>query len=240
MLADIHRAVFSVLGVDDQGGIHRGTAFTIGPDLLITCEHVIRGVTIFRIVSEEPIFDGRNNTRAEVVTRDDVRDLALLKGVIPAPQVLEISTAQKVDDATPLLVWTWPGWGKRGSSSVRPEESIMRSVQRAAVVTCWWPAKERSVPSFSFAGHVEEGMSGGPIVSALTGEVVGVVTAAWNIDPTEVAENWRDNVQGIGRYTFSEFLGATPDQVVEAQLMLGMGMALPAQELRDFIETSLH
>jgi len=79
-------------------------------------------------------------------------------------------------------------------------------------------------------------MSGGSVISALTGEVVGVVRAGWSLDPCEIAENWRANVESLGWYDFSGGRGPAPDEIIEAQLGLGMGIALPIDELRSFVE----
>ncbi len=172
---------------------------------------------------------------------DKRRDLTLLKVPSASLHPLELFTSEQLDDATPLLVWTWPGrfelesrlkMGKAEGTDMGP---YLRCVPRAAVATRMWPAKEGGVPLFSFAGHVEEGMSGGPIVSALSGNVVGVVTRAWFLDPSEIAWNWRTNVEHMGWYDFSGGTYPPPDEIVESQLGLGMGFALPVQELNSLM-----
>ncbi len=215
----------------------RGTAFPIRPEVFVTCEHVIRDASQVLIVGEESIFNGKNMTTVQVVMLDRRRDIALLKLPSATVHPLELSTSEQLDDAVPLLVWTWPGWiqmetGKVRGTDMKPD---LRCVPRAAVMTRFWPSKVGGVPLFSFAGHVEEGMSGGPIVSALSGNVVGVVTKSWFLDPSEIAWNWRANVEHMGWYDFSGGTYPPPDEIVESQLGLGMGIALPAQELNSLM-----
>ncbi len=71
-------------------------------DLLVTCEHVVHSASQVVIVSGGPIFDGKRGARAEVVTLDERRDLALLRRAIPDARSLEVSQSEKLDDATPL------------------------------------------------------------------------------------------------------------------------------------------
>lgn len=241
MLDRIRTSIFLVLVCDDKNKVvaGRGTAFAIRPDLLVSCEHVVRDHSAILIAGEESIFDGKNMTPAQVVMLDKRRDLALLKVPSAGVHPLQLSTSEQLDHAMPLLVWTWPGWiqletGKVGGTDTRPD---LRCVPRAAVMTRLWPGDEGGVPLFSFAGRVEEGMSGGPIVSALTGDVIGVVTSCWPLDPSEIAENWRGNVEGLGWYDFSGRLYPPPDEIVMAQLGLGMGIALPVQELGALVKS---
>lgn len=229
MLDGVRRAIFSALVFDRElRGV--GTAFSIRPDLLVSCAHLIRGASTIMIANEEPIFAGAKHTTSEVVALDERRDLALLTVSSRDVHALALSPSKQLDDATPLLVWTWPGRHDQ-------EPLDLRCVPRAAVMTRWWPGKEGGVPLFSFAGHVEGGMSGGPVVSALTGEVVGIVRADWPLDPSEIAENWRANVESLGWYDFSGGWGPPPDEIVEEQLGLAIGIALPTCELQQFVET---
>ncbi len=244
MLDRLRRSIFLVLACKGENKVveGRGTAFAVRPDLLVSCEHVVRDASAILVVSKENIFDGERMTTAQVVMVDKRRDLTLLKVPSASLHPLELFTSEQLDDATPLFVWRWPGWfelekslkmGKPEGTDMKP---YLNCVPRVAVMTRWWPAKEGGVPLFSFAGHVEEGMSGGPIVSALTGQVVGVVTKDLNVDPNEVADNWRANVEHMGLYDFSGRLYPPADEIVAAQLGLGIGIALPVQELNSLMK----
>ena len=96
MLDDVKRAIFSVWTSD----YIRGTAFAIGSDLLVTCEHVIRGNSKVLIVNEEPIFNGKQGTSADVVVLDEEKDLALLRPSEPSSHFLKFSSLPQLDDAT--------------------------------------------------------------------------------------------------------------------------------------------
>ena len=97
MLERVQRPIFAVVIFGEEGP-SRGTAFGIRPDLLMSCEHVVRGASEVVILSERLLFDGERKTIAEVVRVDEKRDLALLKISTPAVHSLELSASQQPDD----------------------------------------------------------------------------------------------------------------------------------------------
>jgi hypothetical protein len=71
-------------------------------------------------------------------------------------------------------------------------------------------------------------MSGGPILDAETGDVLGLVIGCWRVDEEEVVENWWNNigyeVDGESEIDPSHLLKS-----MKAHLALGMGIAVPAE-----------
>lgn len=235
MLDYLRKAIFSVLCIKrdgSQSGFYRGTAFGICSNLLVTCEHVVRDAMEVWILSGEQTLDGKKGIVSKVVAVDQQRDLALLRVTTIDIPFLKLSTIEQIDNAIPLLVWTWHGWHEWDMKQDKGPN--LRCVHRAAVMTDCWSSGKTGIQTFGFAGHVEDGMSGGPVVSALTGEIVGVTIACWPIDPDQVADAW----QGVfgNLHNFSGNDGPAPDEVVRAQLGLGIGIALPVYELRRFLE----
>ena len=87
-----------------------------------------------------------------------------------------------------------------------------------------WSGTGNNTSLFSYAGHIEGGMSGGPVVSVLTNKIVGIVTKSFSHADRdqEAAEKW--------------YLNAPP-RVITAQLELGMGLAVSVKELKAFLDT---
>jgi len=217
----------------------RGTAFGVRPNLLVTCAHVVRGKSQIKILSPEQVFDGAFDTTANVLAVDEQRDLAILRVPHSNFPSLRLASNEELDDSTPLLIWTWPGWNEWETkpSARKLERSDLKPTPRAAVISGFWDAKEDRASSFSFAGHVEGGMSGGPVVSALTGEVVGVVKRFWNLDPNEIAETWKLSIESLGIYPDMDGPWPNAEEIVVAQLSLGSGMASPARELQSLLDS---
>ena len=100
---------------------------------------------------------------------------------------------------------------------------------RAVVMTDSWTEdnpldKSIGVLRFSFAGHTELGMSGGPVVSVPTNKIVGIVTKviSHTDGDQEAAERWYREA---------------PPRVITAQLELGMGIAVSLKELKTFLDS---
>ncbi len=81
-------------------------------------------------------------------------------------------------------------------------------------------------------------MSGGPVVAAESGLVVGVVIAGDCFDTDLVAANWRDNMEGAGLLDFTAREHPPVDELVVAQLDLGMGIASSVENLELFLRSN--
>ena len=163
-LKDLLRDATALVFVDDRPV---GTAFFISDDLLLTCEHVATGSA----VAIRPV--GRQVRRAEVIARDE-SDLALLRsprvaGELPTCVVLDrtlyrgdcfVAGFPREDGQPPGLeifdVLAYPRTGMGGDDEVFQIE--------AGKIVTW-------------------GMSGGPVVSARSGAVIGIIRTSK--DPTD-------------------------------------------------------
>ena len=87
-----------------------------------------------------------------------------------------------------------------------------------------WSGTGNNTSLFSYAGHIEGGMSGGPVVTVLTNKIVGIVIkeVSYTEGDQEAAERWYREA---------------PPRVITAQLQLGMGMAVSVKELKAFLDT---
>ena len=237
LLDDPQKSIFSVWNLesrstDDQG---RGTAVAISGDLLVTCEHVVRDAKEVTLLSHHPLFEGKKGTKGKVIGTDETLDLALLHSSSRLPP-LKLEDKEDLDDSTPLRIWSWPGWNAWWKAVLDQKEiqvnasSTLTPTPRAAVMTSWTEEKNNTL-RFNFAGHIEGGMSGGPVVSALNNKILGIITRDWNVDPDEVAEVWW------------EFYGCQQDhdpeksKAIRAQLGLGMGIAISLKELKTFLDS---
>ena len=238
-MSDPTTAIFSVWNLesrstDDQG---RGTAAAISGDLLVTCEHVVRDAKEVTLLSHHPLFEGKNGTKGKVIGTDENLDLALLRSSSRLP-FLELEDKEDLDDSIPLRIWSWPGWNAWWKAVLDQEKEIQGNASstltptpRAAVMTSW---TEDNVLRFSFAGHIEDGMSGGPVVSALNNKIIGVVTHCWDVSPEEIVES---SYLAAGSFSDDEERQEKLNAAVTAQLALGMGVALSIKELKAFLES---
>ena len=241
-LADSPRAIFSLTGHDSAFRI--GTAVAISEDLLVTCEHVVKDAKEVTLLSHHPVFEGEN-AKGKVIRTDKSLDLALLRSSSRLPFFLQPEDKEEFDDSEPLRVWSWPGWikwekafekalegkipGKKEMQDLSRPASKLTPAPHAAVMTDSWEEDNPlsnliGVSLFSFAGHIEGGMSGGPVVSVLTNKIVGIVTQCYHPpkDLQEVTDTWYLDV---------------PPRIIEAQLELGMGIAVSLKELKTFLDS---
>ena len=223
-LPDCEAATFAVCSKSER----LGTAVAIHSNLLITCSHVVKGRKKVALVSHHPVFEESKSTKVEVAGIDENRDLALLRSRVHLP-FLQLEKTETLDDSTPLIVWSWPGWNALEENVEDESGPDLRPAPHLAVRTDSWA--KNSISRFSFAGHAEVGMSGGVVVSALTRKIVGVITDGWNIDPDEVAETWWES------YGCQQDHDPEKVKAIRAQLDLGMGIALSVKELRAFLDS---
>jgi hypothetical protein len=233
----IQNSVFLVITMSgDRKLFSRGVAFGVGGNRLVTCAHVVHGMTELLIAAYEPVLGGRRHSIGTVIRTDERLDLALLKIECGSAPSLDLGASDDaLDDATPLLVVVPPKDAVEVALQRNDANESIASwcTTRAAVRTGSWSMAKAGRPCFSYAGCAEDGMSGGPVVCALSGQVVGVVFAQPPIDPGWAAEAWEDAARTTGTIDFSEV--PSPTDLVAAQLAIGTGLALPASELRAFL-----
>lgn len=240
IVEDCKTAVFSVRPKSDI--MVRGTAVAIRSNLLITCHHVVADTEQVLLASHNPVFKGNRMGKGEVVRIDEDLDLALLRSSVHLPTHLQLESGE-IDDSMPLLVWAWPGWNAWADGEVDLSAAVFHPAPHAAVMTDSWT--ENNIPRFSFAGHIEDGMSGGAVVSALSGKIVGVVTSSWTAcspgAAREIAEAWflGTHPDNLSEQELQSQLEPRPRIVkaIEAQLSLGMGVALRPKEVRAFLDS---
>lgn len=247
LLDHCHAAVVSVRPKSKLGV--RGTAVGIRSNQLITCHHVVEDAQQVLLVSHLPVFEGKRVGAGEVVRIDEDLDLALLRSSVHLPTHLYLE-AEEIDDSMPLLVWAWPGWNALEDGEVDPSAADLKPAPHAAVMADSWT--ENNLPRFSFAGHVEAGMSGSPVVSALSGKIVGVATGLWRVcqqpeTPREIAETWHlgEWAWNLSEQERESRLESLPPELkaelkaIEMQLRLGMGVALGAKGIRAFLNSEV-
>ena len=239
-MSDPARAVFSIFG--------KGTAVAISEDLLVTCEHVVRDAKEVTLFSHHPVFEGetylaKRKAKGKVLATDEKLDLALLRSSSGRLPFLELEDGEVLDDSVPLRVWSWPGWTawwEDPKKGIKDLSSTLTPTPYAAVMTDSWTEEENNTLQFSFAGRIEGGMSGGPVVSVLTNKIVGIVTASWNVDPEAIVDPsylGPDSCYDEESRSWFEQIGKKLRAAVLAQLDLGMGIAISLKELKAFLGT---
>lgn len=149
---------------EKRRAINTGTGFFINPDgHLVTNNHVLVDKTDFAIRDLKGRF-----YRAEVVARDEKRDLALLKvqGTFPA---LRIASSNSVSKGQRVLAVGYPQISIQGNES-KVTDGIVSSFSGIKNDENWF---QISVP-------IQGGNSGGPLVTE-GGAVIGIVVASVNV-----------------------------------------------------------
>ena len=248
-------AIFSVLNprLDLDSGtftfeMSRGTAVAISEDLLVTCRHVVTDAKEVTLFSHHPVFfEGKDRARVEVIRTDENLDLALLRSSSRLP-FLQLEDREVLDDSMPLRIWSWPGWNawweawedrEKGIQAIT--SSTLSPTPYAAVMTSWTEEKNNTL-RFNFAGHIEGGMSGGPVVSALNNKILGIIIREWNEDPEVIlASSYLDPDSCFdGEDEESQRWLERKRAAVLAQLNLGMGIAIGLKGLKTFLDSKPH
>jgi serine protease Do len=178
--------------VDNPRFSFRGSGFAIGDGTLVaTGAHVIPGPTEVEaldrltvlIPADDRIADSR---KARVVAVDRAHDLALLKIDGPALPALPLASADNVQQGQAVVLLGFPIGGVLGFSTVA-HRGIVAAITHAAL-----PAQssrqldERAIAHIRRSGFVMlqldatayPGNSGGPLLDAASGAVVGVMSMA--------------------------------------------------------------
>ena len=243
-MSDPTTAIFSVL----TPKLERGTAVAIREDLLVTCHHVVKDAKEVALFSHHPVFEGeadlkKRKAKGKVLATDEKLDLAILRSSSGRLPFLELEDGEVLDDSVPLRVWSWPGWNawwEDPKKGIKDLSSTLTPTPYAAVMTDSWTEEENNTLQFSFAGRIEGGMSGGPVVSSLNNKIIGVITADWNIDPESIVDSsylGPDSCFDEEGQRWFERIGEKQRAAVIAQLALGMGIALSVKELKVFLDT---
>lgn len=155
-----------------------GTGVAVGPHLVATAEHVIRGAEKLHVR-----FEDGTTAEAEVVgSVGDPVDIALLRISATRETFLPIPHDCATAPGERLLTYGYPG--ENGQN-----EGLKQAVGLLAATTgenerpCQW---QHTVPA-------QPGNSGGPLVNAATGELIGLVTSERRVDGTQ----WAAKIQAI-------------------------------------------
>ncbi|CAL8899475.1 MarP family serine protease [Kocuria varians] len=164
VVADAGRSVVQVYGTAAQCAQNQtGSGFVAQDGTVVTNAHVVAGV-------EQPVVQTRDGQvyRAETVQYDAASDLAVLRvpGLPETPLALE-------DGVSPGERVSFAGYPLGGPYTLRAATVQGEAVAPVQNVTTG-ETQTRSI--IQFAGNVEQGNSGGPLLNA-SGHVVGVVFA---------------------------------------------------------------
>ncbi|GLY51637.1 serine protease [Lentzea sp. NBRC 102530] len=154
-----------------------GTCFQVAPGVLVTAQHVLRGlraggvgsfVGVDALAGDQPVLP------AEVVAIDEQRDLAVLHRQAPLAGTVEaVSPTDVVTPGTKIVV-----------TGVARIDDPEHSYKFVATTGEWRGAVTRNdVPQGYFTSDsVAPGMSGAPVRRAADDVVIGVVSARYNSD----------------------------------------------------------
>ncbi len=191
---------------DKDGRQHTGTGFATEPlGRVITCNHVAQPTSgSYSIRARFP--DGQEFD-ATLIWHDSQKDLAILQLSGRAPSSVELAIRPVVRVGDDIFVAGYPT-GVRTMSIFKGCVSAKDSGLRRSVDT----------ELLQLAVTVQKGNSGGPVVSADTGDVLGVVTMKYvplfaELDKLrQIANNW-PTLSGSGGHSYGQFWLARFQQV---------------------------
>lgn len=163
-LREAGRSVVQVYGTAEACSQNQtGSGFVPAPGQVVTNAHVVAGV-------DDPVVqtrDGRVHTAA-VVHYDPAADLAVL--AVPQLSVPALPLGEDPGRGDPAAVMGYPLGGPFTAGPATVQGTALTSVQDVGT------GDGGTLPIIQFAGEVEQGNSGGPLV-AQDGSVAGVVFA---------------------------------------------------------------
>ena len=170
IIADSLNKTFLVKSIDTVNGVmETGSAFCVAPTYFITCAHVLKSYNKHQEISSQffndatvSLVQGGTEQRAVVINTDPKLDIALLKCNIDT-EPLEIETAIMIGEE---IVAIGSPHGYENNVSTGTLGSIGRKIYTY-----------KGAPEYMFIDlSVFPGSSGGPVIKASTGKVVGMVT----------------------------------------------------------------
>ena len=161
-VAQSRESVVKIVG-EGCGGIVDGSGFVATNDLVITNAHVVAGI------NRQYVVDGNGTHSARAVWFDEELDLAILQVDNLKGEPLVIDTAP-VAPKTAAVILGYPG----GGAFTANPASVLDQFTATGRDIYNRGTSERNV--YEIAGDVEQGNSGGPLVTA-DGDVIGVIFA---------------------------------------------------------------
>jgi Trypsin-like peptidase domain len=158
----------AIAAVIDGEGVTRGTAFFVGSDVALTCDHVLSAASK-QPVSLKPV--GGSTSELIIETdRDEDLDLALIRvAARPDRKWLALSSREEVAGHNIRS----RGFPRNHPSSKYPDGFPMDPARVSGETTLNWQGQ--LVPMLVLDAGVEKGMSGAPAVDADTDAVIGVL-----------------------------------------------------------------
>jgi trypsin-like peptidase len=159
LVAKVRSGVMRV-EVETCAGTQTGTGFLLRPRLIATVEHVVEGATAIELKR-----NGRSLGTAEVIGSDPTRDLALLRSNLPIPghRFTLAQRRPRLGEGVAALGFPLglPLTLTRGSVSGSDRTVWIAGVKRRKLIQT--------------DAALNPGNSGGPLLSAQTGDVIGLV-----------------------------------------------------------------
>jgi serine protease Do len=160
-----------------------GTGFYVSKEgHIVTNAHVIR-----QCISKVQVHSAAVTSDAEIIARDDINDLALLKSTSYAPEVAQLrTTSTPLKIGEPVIVMGYAGIEGAGGTYSFIKSTLM-DVQGPTGEPTW----------VQFADAAQKGNSGGPLLDE-SGHVIGVITgktqlfkvdARANVAPTQIGNS---------------------------------------------------
>ncbi|MBN1825186.1 MAG: trypsin-like peptidase domain-containing protein [Candidatus Eisenbacteria bacterium] len=214
---EIARSVVLVWYQTAGGWANCGTAFAVdGEGRLLTCSHLVHGRETVTVTMPAP--EGERNVRARVIAEDPNVDAALLlmEEAPPPPVRLGRSDGVRVGEEVGFVGYPL---GYTVNAHVTPTLTMGHVAAKPN-----WRVRADSprIPMIQVDASIAVGNSGSPLFRAGTGEVVGMMKSQLRV-PGQILE--REDLLG--------WVETIPEELAPHA---GIGLALPIDQLKDFLE----
>ena len=213
----ISRSVALVWYQAPGGWLNCGTAFAVdGEGLLLTCSHLVHGRETVTVALPSP--EGERNVRARVIAEDPNVDAALLRMEEGGPPPVPLGRSEGVRVGEEVGFVGYP-LGYTVNAHVTPTLTM----GHVAAKPHWRVrADAPRIPMIQVDASIAVGNSGSPLFLTGTGEVVGMMKSQLRV-PGNVME--REDLLG--------WVETIPEELAPHA---GIGLAIPIDQLREFLE----
>lgn len=212
-----------------------GTGFVVADRaFIVTANHVVTGAASLFVAGRGP---PKWFSNAFVAAADEENDVAVLRLEQPAPVALSFGSNGLPSLSTPLICWEDAGELAADPSADTFRMLVVGVLSLGAIHLRSEGGRER----IALAGRVRHGMSGGPLFDPMSGRVIGILAAKAAYDPRNVVDSWATYSTDFA--DFSAEVGDDVQELVQAQLHCGGGIAIPANVaarlLRDVVSVTV-
>lgn len=172
---------------------------------VVTADHVVEGASAIDVIVGS---DVRRRYRAKVLQHDHLADVAVLEISIGGLRALRLASRATIQEGMGIAAIGYP---RAASEFERVDGDALRPSIHAGILS----AIRLNGEIYQFDAAVDHGDSGGPVIDAKTGSVIGIVRGSL-LDPSYIARGLEQPLPGTG----IAMSGLTVERIVRGETPL--------------------